>query len=89
MISARSTYRRVVDQQRAALAAGEVLRLVETLRRHAAEGAEILPLIFPEEAVRIVLNDRDAVAVGDRHDGVHLAADARVMHGHDRLACAA
>src|SRR5262245_42097310 len=52
---------RVVDEQRAALAAVDVLGLVEALRREAAEGAERPAPVRAEEPVRVVLDDRDPV----------------------------
>ena len=57
---------RVVDEQRAALAAGEVLGLVEALRRQRAERAERPAAVAAEQAVRVVLDDREAVRCGDR-----------------------
>ena len=57
---------RVVDQERAALAAGEVLGLVEALRGEAAERAEVPALVLGEQAMGIVFDDRDAVPGGDR-----------------------
>src|SRR5580765_7122859 len=47
----------VVDEQRAPLPAGEVLRLVEALRGERAEGAQELPLVPAEEAVSVVFDD--------------------------------
>ena len=55
MISARSTYFGIVDDDSATLAAGEVLGLVEALRGHDPEGAERPAPILPEEPVRVVL----------------------------------
>ena len=56
MISARSISCGIVDQQRAALAAGEILGLVETLRRQCTERAEIPALVLAEQPVGIVLH---------------------------------
>ena len=44
---------------------------------------EVPAPVSAEQAVRVVLDDRDAAARRDREDGVHLAADAGVVHGHD------
>ena len=49
----------------------------------AAEASERPAAVRAEQAVRVVLDDRD-VAVADRGlDAGHVAADARVVHGHD------
>ena len=73
----------VVDDERAALAADEVLRLVEAQRREATEAAERLAAVRAEQPVRVVLDEVD-VAVGDRRlDAVDVAADAGVVDRHD------
>src|SRR6185312_5984384 len=57
--------RRIVDEQRAALAAGDVLGLVERLRGEGAEGAEPAAAPTAVEPVRVVLDDGQAVAARD------------------------
>ena len=42
------------------------------------------PAVRAEQAVGVVLDHREAMPAGDRQDRVHLAADAGVVHGHDR-----
>ena len=75
---------RIVDDDRASLSAREVLGLVEALRRHHAERSKRLAAILPEEAMRVVLDDGDAVPAGDLQDRVHFAPDAGIVHRNDR-----
>ena len=74
----------VVDDERAALAADEVLRLVEAQRAETAEAPERPPLVSAEQPVGVVFDDRDVAAVDRGLDAVDVAADPRVVHGHDR-----
>src|SRR5687767_1134275 len=74
----------VVDHERAPFAAGEVLRVVEAQRGHRAEGAELLVPVLAQEAMRIVLDDRDAALGRQAHDDRHVAGDTGIMHGHYR-----
>ena len=74
---------RIVDQQGAAFAASEVLCLVKALRRQRAEGAAIAPFVTREESMGVVFDDGDAPLFRDRHDGIHLAGDAGIMHQDD------
>src|SRR5207245_973907 len=69
---------------RAALAAMDVLRLVEAERAEIADGAEWLAAVAGEQALRRVFDHLQAVPPRDRHDFVHLAANARVVDGGDR-----
>src|SRR5690242_16583557 len=75
--------RRIVDQQCTALAAAEVLRLVEAEGGKGSEGAEVVSSVAPKEAVGVVLDDGKSVPARQSHDGVHLAADAGVVHDDD------
>src|SRR4029077_2384768 len=75
---------RVVDDDGAALPAGEVLGLMEALRRHDPEGAEGLTPIRTEQPVRIVFYDVDTMSAGYVEDGSHLAPDTGVMRQDDR-----
>ena len=75
----------IVDEQGTAFAAGEILGFVEALGGHAAERAEEPALVLAEKAVGVVLDDGGVVPRGDLEDGIHLAADARVVDGHDSL----
>ena len=43
------------------------------------------PLVVGEQALGGVLDDEQVVAARDLHDRVHVAADAGVVDGHDRL----
>ncbi len=73
----------VVDQQGAALAAGEVLGLVKALRCQAAEAAQGPALVLPQQAVGVIFHNGQAVAGGDLHDTVHFTAYPGVMHDDD------
>ncbi|MGC4037790.1 MAG: hypothetical protein QM764_17640 [Chitinophagaceae bacterium] len=84
MISARSTKRAIVDEQRAAFAGDDVLGLVEAQRAERAERAERLAFVRREDALRGVFDDDETVLRCDRVDRVHFARDARVVHDTDR-----
>ena len=74
----------VVGRREAALAGHEVLRRVQAEHRRAeAPGA---PAVV-RGAVRLcgVLDDGEPVAVGDRHDRVHVGHEAVQVDRHDRL----
>ncbi len=75
---------RVVDQQRASFAAGEVLGFMEGLRGHHAEGSQELSFVLAEQTVGVIFHHRHMITVGDIHDRVHFAAHTRIMHGDDR-----
>ncbi len=75
----------VVEQDRPAFAALDVLRLVEALRRHQSEAAELPAAVAAEEAVGVVLDDGDPALARDAQDRVHLATHSRVVDDHDRL----
>ncbi len=84
--------RGIVDQQGTALTAGDVLGLVETLRRHRAERAEVLALVLREQTVRIVLDQCQIVLRCEVRKYLHLACHPAVVHyaycarlGRDRL----
>src|SRR5581483_4085861 len=73
----------VVDQQCSPFAAGNILGFMKALGRHAAKCAQGLALVFPEQTMRIVFYHWDSVARGNSQDGVHFAANARVMNHHN------
>ena len=70
----------VVDEQRTALAAREVLRLVKTLRSECPERAEVTRLVLREESVGVVFNEYKTVSFGDLHERIHVAGDAAVVN---------
>jgi len=76
----------VVDDERASLTTLHVLGFVEALGGEGSEGSETLSAVRPAKPMRIVLDQADPVAFGDAVEGVHVAADARVVHHDDRLA---
>ena len=85
MISARSTYAGIVDHERAALAAGEVLGFVKAL---GCACSRTFPGAGPgigQKAVRVVLHHRDTMTPAIAHNRVHLAADAGIVNRHDRF----
>ncbi len=74
----------VVEHQGAALAADEVLGVVEALRGEAADAAERPAAPPAEQAVGVVLDDRDVGTVlEDLADPVEVAGDAGVVNDHD------
>jgi len=70
----------VVDEQRPALAAREVLRLVETLRGERPERAEVLRLVLREESVGVVFDEHETVSISDLHQRIHFAGDSAVVN---------
>ena len=77
-------HRWVVNQQRAALAAGEIFGLVEALRRQFAKCPQITSFVPREQGMGVILNYSNAMFLGQRHDRVHLAGDAGIMHQDNR-----
>ncbi len=73
----------VVDQNGAALAAGDVLGFVKALGGHSAEGAQVFAFVLAKQAVGVIFDDGDAVATGDGADRIHLTADPGVMNADD------
>src|SRR5205085_9858288 len=71
---------RVVQQERTALTARDVLGFVEALCRKDTEGAERPPAIRAEQAVRVVLHDVRPARFREFEDPIELARDAGVMH---------
>src|SRR6266550_7371292 len=76
---------RIVDDQRAAFATGEILGLVKALSRQAAEGTQIFAAVLAEQTVRVILHHRDAVLPSHLHNGIHVTADAGVMNYDNRF----
>ncbi len=80
-----------VEHECAALAADEVLRLVEAERGHATERAERLPAMCREQAVRVVFDQGDATLLDragrcGRGRTAHRRSGRRRRHGPDRRA---
>ena len=74
----------VVDDERAALAADEVLRLVEAQRCEAAEAPERSPAVPTEQPVGVVLDQLGSgPAFEHRADSLEVARDARVVDRDD------
>ena len=76
---------RVVDDQRATLAADEVLGLVEAVAAEVADGAEVLSVEGGVDPLRGVLDDEEVVFLGNGHDHIHLAGDPGVVDGDNDL----
>ena len=79
----------VVGDEEAALTAGEVLVLVEAEGGSITEGAHLAALAGCAHRLTGIFDHRQAMAPGDRHDGVHVAGDAPVVHDQNapRLGC--
>jgi hypothetical protein len=74
----------VVQEQRTAFAAREVLRLVEAQRGGRAERSERSASVGGEEPVRVVFHDRDPAPACEVHDRIELARHPGVMQRNDR-----
>ena len=74
----------VVQEQRSTLAARDVLRLVETLRRHLTKGPELPSVPRSAETMCVVLNEYELVVITQRLEVFHVAGNAPVVHRHDR-----
>ncbi len=70
-------------EERPALATGEVLGLVKALGRQVAQGAEQATPVLAKEPVGIIFDHGEAVTSGQHQNGIHLAADTGVVHGHN------
>ena len=57
---------------------------MERQSAHVPDAAQRLPLVGGHDALRRILDHQQFMATRDLHDGIHLATDARVMHGNDR-----
>ena len=57
---------------------------MKAVAAHLADGAEPLALVFGEDTLCRILDDQQIMTPGDRHDLVHLAADAGIMDREDR-----
>ncbi len=75
---------RCTDQQRAALPRNDVLRLVEGQCAHVTDRTERPALVARHHGLCGVLDHQQIVPARNVHDRVHLAADTRIVHGHDR-----
>ena len=76
--------RLVVDEQRAALAAGDVLRLVEGERPEGADRPQRPAAVGGVDALRGVLDEQQVVRLRQRAEGVHVTGDPAVVDGDDR-----
>src|SRR5947209_3498114 len=74
----------IVEHEGAALSADEVLRLVEAQCRAASERPEWTPAVRAEQAVSVVLDELGGPAEERVAEAVDVAADACVVHGHNR-----
>ena len=74
----------IVDHQRATFAAGDVLRFMETERRHRTESSQLLPIERGSKAVRVVFDQRQAVAVCQCRQIVDVFCYAGVVDCGDR-----
>ncbi len=70
---------RVVDEQRAALAAGDVFGFMKTLGRQATEGAQPAVAKFAKQSMRIVFHHGQAVSGGNPANHIHLATHPGIM----------
>ena len=75
----------VIDHQRAAFAAQQVLGFVKTEAAEMPDGAEIAAFVRRQQRLRGILDHQQVMALRDRHDGIHLAGQAGVMHHRNRL----
>jgi hypothetical protein len=75
---------RVAQDQRAALAGHDVLGLVEAEGGHVSDAPQRPVPEGGAQRLGGVLDHQQAVARGDRHDRVHLAGHAGVVHDADR-----
>src|SRR6266513_2315899 len=76
---------RVVYEQRATFAAGEIFGFVETERRQFTKGAEISVAIFPLKTMCLILYHGDAMPSGSGHYRLHFAANACVVYEKNRF----
>ena len=76
-------HRRIVDQQRAALAGDDVLRFVKTERTKVPQRPQRSAAMSRHDALRRVFDDQQAVTSCDLEDDIHGAADPGVVHWHD------
>ena len=74
----------LVEDERAAFAADEVLGLVEAERGEAPEASERPTAVRAEQPVRVVFDDGDVAPVDRGLDAGDVAPDARVVDGNDR-----
>ena len=58
---------------------------MERVAAKIANGTQCLALVAAHHALGRILDHHQVVAAGDVHDGVHLAGDTGVVHGHNDL----
>ena len=75
---------RVGEQDRAALAGGHQLAVLEAERRHVPSSPIRLPCQLRAVSVRGVLEQRDAGVRGQLRQRVHVGDQAGHVHRHDR-----
>src|SRR4029453_73325 len=75
---------RVINEQRSAFAARDVLRFVKTLRSKTAEGTKELAAMLTEKSVRIVFDKREVLFASYFQNRLHFTSDTCVVDQHDR-----
>ena len=76
---------RILDGDHAALAGGDHLARVQREARQRPERADRPALVAGADRARGVLDDRQAVALGELEQRVHVGRQAELVHRHDRL----
>src|SRR5436190_1665351 len=75
----------IVDQQRAAFAATEILGFMETQGCKLTQCAEVSSAISSIKTMRVIFDHSDAMLPRNGRDRIHFASDARVMHKKNRF----
>ena len=76
---------RIVDQQRTAFSAGEILSFMETERSKLSKCAEVSSAISSIKTMRIVFDYSNTMPLRNRCDRIHFASDTRIMHKKNRF----
>ena len=76
---------RVIDEQGAPFTRYDVLRLMKGEGGHVPDGTQWPPLVSGHDALSCILDHQQIVALGDVHNGVHLATHTGIVHGHDHF----
>src|SRR5262249_36445719 len=74
---------RVVEAEGPALAADEILRLVEAIRPHMTDRSQGTAVVERVDPLGRILDDPQVVLAGDGHDPVHLAPHSGVVDRDD------
>ena len=76
---------RIVHQRRAAFAAGGVVfGFMEAEAADMANGAQCLAFVGRHHTLRGVFHHEQVIFLRQRHDGIHLAGNAGIVHWHNR-----